>query len=174
MPRKNPSSPDSTAVRPDGLVATCLLNPNGILDAKVTATLRAARKTMPLWAREITETSEVQTLEGRVVAESGDYLCRGIHGEQWPQKADKLLQKYIASGEVDVDGYRRFDPKPNARPVEVAQIPHSFQIRAQWGVLSGKAHDYVVRSMADPSDIWVVDRSIFETSYTIQAAEQQE
>jgi hypothetical protein len=36
---------------------------------------------------------------------------------------------------------------------------------AKWGELKGKAGDYIVRSIEDTSDIWIVDRAIFEASY---------
>lgn len=145
-----------------------LLNPNGILSPDVAQTLQLARKTRSLWARELSEPTEVQTLEGRVTAAPGDYLCRGIHGEQWPQKASKLLEKYVASDEVDADGWRRFDPKRDAPPVEAAAIAHPFRVNAQWGELCGKADDYLVRSVQDASDIWIVDKAIFEASYEFE------
>jgi hypothetical protein len=39
---------------------------------------------------------------------------------------------------------------------------------ASWGRLDGKPGDYVVRRQNDPSDIWIVDRAIFENSYKFQ------
>lgn len=39
------------------------------------------------WARKIDKARVIGTLEGDVLAETGDYLCVGPTGEQWPQKA---------------------------------------------------------------------------------------
>jgi len=142
-----------------------LLNPNGQLLPELAARLLEARKTKSIWAKRLEVKQEVATLEGRLVAGPGDYLCRGIIGEHWPQKKAKLLDKYLPSNEIDAEGWQRFDPKPEAAPVEVAQVPHAFRVNAQWGELCGKANDYVVRSTGDSADIWIVDRAIFEASY---------
>ncbi len=123
------------------------------------------RKTKPIWAKRIETKREVETLEGRLVAGPDDYLCRGIVGEYWPQKQSKLLEKYVSSNEVDSEGWRRFDPKPESTPVEAAQLATAFHVTAHWGELTGKAYDFVVRSKTDPSDIWIVDKAIFEASY---------
>lgn len=43
------------------------------------------RKTMPyVWAIQIDHAFTVQTLEGEVTGDAGDYLCRGLTGETWP------------------------------------------------------------------------------------------
>lgn len=49
--------------------------------------------------------------------------------------------------------------------MEAAQLATAFRAIAQWGELTGKANDFVVRSKTDPSDIWIVDKAIFEASY---------
>jgi len=142
-----------------------LLNPNGQLLPELAARLLEARKTKSIWAKRVEVTQEVETLEGRLVAGPDDYLCRGIIGENWPQKFQKLQEKYLPSDEFDGQGWQRFDPKPEAAPVEAAQIDTPFRIIAHWGELTGKAHDYVVRSTTDPTDVWIVDKAIFEASY---------
>ena len=142
-----------------------VMNLHGRLSTDVAQSLRLARKTKSLWAKQVNEPTEVQTMEGCVTAEPGDYLCRGIQEEQWPQKAIKLLEKYVARDEIDTGGWQRFDPKPEAAPVEAAPIANPFRVIAQWGELCGKANDYLVRSTTDPSDIWIVDKAIFQASY---------
>lgn len=144
-----------------------LLNPDGHLLPEIVQQLFLARKTKPLWAKKVEVKQEISTLEGRLEVRPGDYLCRGIHGEYWPQKQVKLLDKYVPTDEFDVDGWQRFDSKPDVAPVEVAQIETDFRVTAQWGELKGKSHDYVVRSTTDPTDIWIVDKAIFEASYEI-------
>ena len=98
-----------------------VINPGGQLITEIEAQLFLAIKTKPLWAKQIDAPQEVVSLEGRERVEAGDYLCRGIQDEQWPQKAKKLLSTYIATSEKDDAGWQRFDPKPNAAPVQAAQ-----------------------------------------------------
>jgi hypothetical protein len=141
-----------------------LVNPNAELLVEYETQLFLARKTKPVWARRVEVEEPVQTLEGCVVAKPGDYVCRGLRGELWPQKASKLQETYVASG-VAEGVWQRFDPRPDSPPVHAAQIPVAFQVQAQWGLLTGKAQDYVVRSTSNPSDIWLVDGAIFEATY---------
>ncbi len=145
-----------------------LLNPNGKLLPDIERRLVLARKTKPLWAKLIGQAKSINTLEGTIKAEPGDYLCRGIEGETWPQKSVKLHEKYSPSGQVDTDGWERFDPIPDSAPVEAAEVLQPFRVIAQWGQLTGKAKDYVVRSTTDSTDIWIVDRAIFDASYELR------
>ena len=142
-----------------------LINPDGQLLPAIAVRLKLARKSKPIWAKRVDEACEVETLEGRLQAQPGDYLCRGVRQELWPQKEKNLLEKYVASGRFDKDGWQRMDPKPDVQAVEAAQIDHSFIVKASWGELAGKAGDYVVRSRTDQSDVWLVDRVIFESTY---------
>lgn len=142
-----------------------LLNPNGVILPELAARMFETRKNKPIWAKQIERAHTVETLEGHLNANSGDYLCRGIVGECWPQKPEKLLEKYVARREFDADGWQRFDPKPDASSVEAAQLDTAFRVIAHWGELTGKAHDFVVRSRTDPTDVWIVDKAIFEASY---------
>ncbi len=150
-----------------------LLNPDGKLLAEIETQLFLAVKTKPLWAKRVEHAQEVVSLEGREQVSAGDYLCRGIHGELWPQKENKLFEKYTASGDFDDQGWQRFDPKPDITPVQAAQIPSTFRVQANWGELTGKPNDYVVRSSTDPTDIWIVDQAIFEASYERQEQSQR-
>jgi len=146
-----------------------LLNPNQGLLVELELRLRLANKTKLLWARQVKVTTNVESPEGVVVANAGDFVCRGIHGEYWAQKKDKLFAKYSAMGEIDAEGWQRFEPIPEAAPVEAAQVPYAFRVVAQWGELNGRPNDYVVRSTQDPLDIWIVGRAIFDASYEFKA-----
>ena len=42
-----------------------------------------AKKTAPLWAKQLEEAQTVQTLAGPTAAAAGDFLCRGAAGELW-------------------------------------------------------------------------------------------
>ena len=141
------------------------LNPNGHLLPELAVQLRRAKKNRPLWARRVSQAEDVVSLEGKQTAKPGDYLCRGIEGEFWPQSEKSLLGGYTASGQVGNDGFERYDPRPDGPPVEAMQVDKPFFVVASWGRLDGKSGDYVVRRIADPTDIWIVDRSIFENSY---------
>lgn len=129
-----------------------------------------AKKTKPLWARKLDRDDFVQTLEGTERVAAGDYLCRGPAGEVWPQKATRLESKYTATDETSADGWRRFDPHPEADGVLAASIDKAFGVQAIWGRLSGKPRDYLVKDFSDrdvayPADVWIVDRVIFEATY---------
>jgi hypothetical protein len=129
-----------------------------------------ARKTRPIWARELTADQEVQTLEGLVQAKAGDFLCRGEAGELWPQRAASLTSKYTATDQVDADGWRQYTPRPDAEGVMAAQVPHPFTVQAKWGPLTGKPGDYVLknfrdREVANPEDVWLVDQALFRATY---------
>lgn len=142
-----------------------LINPEGRLLPEFESQLRLVRKSKSLWAKCLESSTVIETLEGPVPAATGDYVCRGIHGELWPQSAKKLIETFVATELFDSDGWQQFDPKPNVAPVQATQISFPFSVTAQWGTLVGKANDYFARSTADPSDCWIVDRSIFEASY---------
>jgi len=142
-----------------------LVNPDGNLLPEIVVRLVLARKTKPLWAKMVEEPTEITSLEGVQQVNPGDWLCWGIQGEPWPQSAKDLHKKYDASGVIDDLGRQRFDPKPDAPPVEAIQMKLAFRVIAAWGELTGKPGDYVVRSTTDPRDIWIVDKTIFEASY---------
>lgn len=133
-----------------------------------------ASKTKPLWAKMLNGDCSVETLEGKMAAHSGDYLCRGTTGESWPQKAETLLKKYSATGERDGDGWEKFIPRPEEAGVQAARIEHPFSVKASWGELQGNPGDYLVKSEADkdvtyPDDIWIVKQTIFEATYEAAA-----
>jgi hypothetical protein len=142
-----------------------LLNPESRLLESIARGMLEARKTKPLWAKRVDTPQQINTLEGCQQLKVGDFLCRGIRNEFWPQSRRRLLETYNASGKIDSDGFERFDPKPDGKWVQVAKIDRPFRVVAAWGELKGKAGDYVVRSLEDPSDIWIVDCAIFEASY---------
>ncbi|MAD79454.1 MAG: hypothetical protein CMJ50_01240 [Planctomycetaceae bacterium] len=129
-----------------------------------------AKKVRPIWAKSVDKQQTVKTIEGEETVSAGDFLCRGEIGEIWPQTAAKLQQKYNATGEVDNDGWEKYVPNPDAKGVWAAQLDHTFQVHASWGVLSGKPGDYLVKGYDDtdvdyPEDIWIVDKDLFGATY---------
>lgn len=129
-----------------------------------------AKKTRPIRALKLDRDQTVDTLEGRVTAKAGDFLCRGEAGELWPVTAAMLEARYLRTEIVDADGWRKYEPRPDAEGVMAAQVPHPFTVTATWGRLSGKAGDYALKNFRDravpyPQDVWVVDRSLFGATY---------
>ena len=129
-----------------------------------------AKKTRPIWAREVEQEQVVKTLEGEERVPAGNFLCRGEAGDVWPQSRKGLEARYTATGEVDAEGWRRYEPRPDAEGVWAAQVSHPFSVQAAWGRLSGKAGDYVVKNFSDkdaayPDDVWIVDQELFRATY---------
>jgi len=49
-------------------------------------------------AWQVDETTVVHTLEGRAVAQPGDWIIQGGHGERWPVRNDQLELGYAPAG----------------------------------------------------------------------------
>ncbi len=147
-------------------------SPNQSLLDEVTAARSwfHARKTRPIGARLLEADQTIQTLEGPLVAKAGDFLCRGEQGELWPQARATLEKRYVPTDIVSPDGWRTYQPRPDAEGVYAAQVPHAFEVVATWGTLHGKAGDYVLKNFRDgqvayPEDVWIVDRQLFNATY---------
>ena len=129
-----------------------------------------AKKTRPIWARRLEQNEKVSTIEGEEDVPAGNYLCRGEAGDFWPQTEQRLTSKYTVTTEVDPQGWKKYLPNPDAASVMAAQIPQPFQVQAQWGLLSGKRGDFLVknyedRDNPDPNDVWIVDQTLFNATY---------
>jgi hypothetical protein len=129
-----------------------------------------ARRVRPIWAKRHETDETVKTIEGTEAVQAGDYLCRGEAGDIWPQTAKNLGAKYEKAGDADAEGWCKYVPRPDNQGVMAAQVPHAFTIRARWGLLSGKAGDYVIKSFSDrevayPDDVWLVDQKLFQATY---------
>lgn len=150
---------------------------------------RRARKTKPIWAREL-EPAEigkefVTADHATEVAQQGYWLCVGVAGEPWFQKPSKIEEKYAEAGAEEkrfpfdtvLRNYRKFEPKPGVRnwaaQVNAPEI-EGFFIRPSYDMehpLYSAAGGYVVTSdLADPyaarlEDIWLVQQPLFESTY---------
>lgn len=129
-----------------------------------------ARKVKCLWGKAVPQTQTVTTLEGEITANEGDYLCRGVDGEIWPQQAETLLAKYEAVSEFDNQGWQKFCPRSDDAGVLAAQIRHPFTVNTKRGALAGQPDDYLVKHAADepveyPDDVWIVAKTIFKRTY---------
>jgi hypothetical protein len=63
-------------------------------DAPLPGELVAYRKTQPMHAVRIDEPFKVDTLEGTMTGNAGDYLVVGVKGERYPCAADVLAASY--------------------------------------------------------------------------------
>lgn len=126
-----------------------------------------AKKTAPLWAKQIEENQTTRTLEGPATARAGDFLCRGAAGEFWPQSPERLNEKYDQTEEVDADGFRKFLPRSQ---VMAAQVDHPFQVKTSRGDLMDEPGNFILKSFDDkeveyPDSVWIVDKKLFADTY---------
>lgn len=169
-------APKSTA--DDDAHASSDVNPNQALLDEVNSSPNwfRARKTQSIWARRMEADQKVQTLEGLEQVKAGDFLCRGEKGEVWPQAQAKLESRYVATEEVDAEGWRKYVPRPDAPGVMALPMERPFVVETKRGRLSGKEGDYLLknyqdRDAASPKDLWIVDQQLFRESY--QAVTEQ-
>jgi len=149
-----------------------------------------AKKIGPVFALQVSQDREIQTLEGREVARAGDMLCRGIAGELWPQtvrtslhlchaisllilfflsKEERLLSKYKPTNTLDGE-WRKYIPRPDLPGVFAARVRADFEVQTSYGSMHGKAGDYLLKDFGDqyneyPDNVWVVDKKLFNKTY---------
>lgn len=106
----------------------------------------------------------IHTMEGPVAFESGDYLARGIQGEEYPISPEAFGMLYeVDTLEPDPQGFAFYRPTPLLH--QAVQITEPFTVeRADGSLFTGKAGDYVVRTVGLEGGR-IVDRSIFEQTY---------
>jgi hypothetical protein len=102
----------------------------------------------------------INTIEGKVSFNIGDFLACGYHNEQWPISKSYLDHHYQRVSAPDKKGFASYQ----ARTIRTAcQIHEPFRIKNACGdVMQGKAGDYLIRT---PEDCWIVDQTIFEHTY---------
>ena len=130
--------------------------------------LRDVIKTAPVEARKLTEADFVErhgvikTLEGPVKFQVGDYLARGIKGEEWPISSQVFGKKYeqVPGSQVDEQGFGVYHSTKVAR---VSQIERAFSVEgADDKILHGKPGDYLA---CDDQSMWIIDHDIFNETY---------
>ena len=135
-------------------------------------TFQSYRKTTSfrVRARRLTEEDVKQrrgiihTMEGPVAFQAGDYLVRGIKGEEYPITPQNFAVLYDErSMEPDGEGFAWYRPANLIH--QAVQIAEPFTVeRKAGGIDTGKAGDYLVRT-GQGSNGRVVDRTIFEQTY---------
>jgi hypothetical protein len=103
-------------------------------------------------------------MEGPEAFEPGDYLARGIQGEEYPISPQAFAMLYdVETLEPDTHGFAFYRPTPLLH--QAVQISEPFTVeRADGGLFTGKAGDYVVRTVG-LEGARIVDRYIFEQTY---------
>jgi hypothetical protein len=106
----------------------------------------------------------IHTMEGPVAFQPGDYLARGIQGEEYPIRPEAFAMLYdVDTLEPDTEGFASYRSAPLLH--QAAQITEPFTVeRADGGLFTGKAGDYVMRTVG-LEGARIVDRSIFEQIY---------
>jgi hypothetical protein len=149
---------------------------------------RKAKKTKPIKVKPInsilSDTSVhskilLATLEGNQTLKTNSFMCWGIDNDVWQQAEDKLHQKYLLQ-HIDPDGWIHCVPKADVVAL-VALIEGKgplggFSLIGQWGeerAINGKkayiqygvSGDYVVQNVTDLSDVYRIDKRIFDNTY---------
>ena len=136
---------------------------------------RSFRKTASIRvrARRLTEKDVKQrrgiiyTMEGPVAFQAGDYLVRGIKGEEYPIPPQNFAVLYDErSMDPDGEGFAWY------RPANIIHQAVQIAERKAGEIYTGKAGDYLVRT-GQGSSGWIVDRTIFEQTYE-RVVEQRE
>ncbi len=93
----------------------------------------------------------------------GDAIVTGTKGETWPIARATFEATYAATpgGRSGVDG--KFVKKPT--PVLAVQMNEPFSVTASWGLLEGKAGDWLVQYDEAGQDFGIVADDIFEKTY---------
>lgn len=56
--------------------------------------VRAIKRPIPVDAYQVMETTYIETLEGKMKANVGDWIITGVDGEQWPVKKSIFEKTY--------------------------------------------------------------------------------
>lgn len=118
-------------------------------------TFRVVKKPIQLKYETASQDGVCHTKEGEVAYKAGDAIMTGTAGEQWPIAAETFTKTY----DVTSDGLA------SKKPIIISadRLDADADVQASWGILHGKAGDYVV--CYGPGDYGVVDSDIFAETY---------
>lgn len=158
------------------------------IDASQLQNWTVGKKVKPLRAKpmaslmndqSVTSKFLISTLEGIQNIKPDSMVCIGADNDAWQQERAKLLKTYSVT-EITADGWMICTPKPEAarHVVEVTDqiVMGEFLLtNTQWGekqedgsfAQTGHRGDFIVRSIEDPKDFWIVKRSVFLSTYEI-------
>lgn len=149
------------------------------------ATWRRAKKTQGIRAkpivnllvdRAVSSKFLVDTLEGREPIDLGNMFCIGAAGDAWQQSSKALLKKYDVRS-IDADGWMVCEPRPE-NEVEFFELTKEKEgyVQGLWGAtVEGLGErlqkfvkgDFVCRQPHDHADVWIVNRVLFNNTYSI-------
>lgn len=139
----------------------------------------------------------LETLEGEERLGENAVICVGPFQDAWQQTASKMLSKYDVV-DINKEGWLVCNPKPgnSVSAVQITYEfyfdgegmwsshnmhdmndvgDQAFHVLAQWGtkrgndtVQCGTVGDWVLRSLDDPNDIWIVREVIFKNTYKVE------
>jgi hypothetical protein len=116
----------------------------------------------------------IPTLEGLKKAYAGDYLCIGVKGEIWPYRKANFEQEKVKL--YDINEHLSVYKSTGVR--YACWIDEQFSIVRDDGTVaftSAEEGGYVVWSgnpEPEAFKAWIVERSIFEASYTLAGVEE--
>jgi len=142
--------------------------------AKKTQGIRAKPLVNLIVDRSVSSKFLVDTLEGREPIDMGNMFCIGAAGDAWQQTSKALLKKYDIK-QVDADGWMVCEPRPENEVEFFEATDEEGCVIGLWGeTIDGKERlqrfvkgDFICRQVDDPSDQWVVRRTLFINTYTI-------
>jgi hypothetical protein len=113
------------------------------------------KRPVRIYAVQLSQATQVETLEGIEQANPGDWLITGLLGEKWPSSKDSFERNYSAES---THGYFRANPKVvTARQVSGEQI-----IQTAWGQQFARTGDWIVD---DGNSLYVCQKDAFATYY---------
>ena len=141
--------------------------------AKKTKGLRAKAMVNLIVDKSVVNSFLLDTLEGREPIGSSSMFCIGAAGDAWQQSPNALLKKYDVK-DIDDDGWMVCEPKPD-NEVQFYESDDGQYITGHWGetindipnLQWAKKGDFVLRNPDDTTDMWVVQRKLFNNTYSI-------
>ena len=143
--------------------------------AKKTKGLKAKHLSALFADKSVMSKFLLDTLEAKEVITPDACFCIGEANDAWQQSAVKLIKDYDLVS-IDADGWMLWHPKPTkiVEFIEVTPEMGEGYIVGKWGqTIDGvanlqkfKAGDFIARQPGDHSDQWVIQRSIWQRTYS--------
>lgn len=120
----------------------------------------------------------LSTIEADQTLRATSMVAKSEAGDVWQQDPEKLLKKYTVIN-IDPTGWLICQPKLDNEVdcyiVNLMRNVEGFSVVAQWGerqadgtfLQFGHSGDVICRNQTDKSDIWIVQRKLFDATYEI-------
>lgn len=144
------------------------------LRAKKTKGLRAKAMVNLIVDQTVVNKFLIDTLEAREPIGPNTIFCIGEAGDAWQQNPQAMLKKYDIK-DIDEDGWMVCHPKPDNEVQFYENLDTGQYITGRWGETINdipnqqwaKPGDYVLRNPDDITDMWVVQRKLFNNTYSV-------